>query len=202
MINIPGRVVKDTQHGHNTVASTIGATNIGLRGPNVVDRHTNATGVLGNDGTVLECIVNAINRVFLHRHEKARTHLWARRAGIKESRRGVCKVPKREHVVGFQNRVNVVAVNTDSHTHEHLLRPFGNLAVHLEQIGLFQSLESKIVQLKVALVHHRLVERFLVLHHNLQRFVAHQRGRLLRLGVLVVVKGLNVGTECAVCHLV
>ena len=191
LIDITRRVVKDPQHGHNAVARSVCPTNVRLTGTNVTNGHSNATGILGNDGTILESVVDSINAVVLHAHEKARAHLRIGGAGIKERRRGVRKVALRQEIVRLNDLRNVLAMNADCHAHEHVLGAFGNLAVDFEEIGLFERLEAKVVQLKVAIVNDGAIENVLVLHDDIVGFFAHEGSRLSRLWVNVVVKQID-----------
>lgn len=66
LIHIASRIVKDSQHGHDSVGRSVGSTNITLAGTDVVNGESDSSGVLGDDGAVFERIVNALNRVVLH----------------------------------------------------------------------------------------------------------------------------------------
>mmetsp|Transcript_12764 Transcript_12764/g.23829 ORF Transcript_12764/g.23829 Transcript_12764/m.23829 type:complete len:351 (-) Transcript_12764:99-1151(-) len=76
LIDVPSRVVKDSQHGNDPVGGSVGASNVGLTGTNVVNGDSNASGVLGDDGTSLERFVDSFNGVCLHGQEEAGGHLW------------------------------------------------------------------------------------------------------------------------------
>ena len=134
LVDVTSRVVKDTQHGNNAVGSSVGAGNVGLTGTNVVCGKTNATGVLGNDGTVLECIINSVNGVFLHGQEEARGHLRLGGSGVEEGRSGMSKIAFGQEIVGLNGAVNIVSVDSDRHTHQHALRSFRNVAIHFQQV--------------------------------------------------------------------
>ena len=57
------------------------------------------------------------------------------------------------HVVVRLNRAgNVLAVNTNSHTHQHVLWTFGHFAVNAQKIGTLQRLKPKEVVMEVAFV--------------------------------------------------
>jgi hypothetical protein len=49
----------------------------------------------------------------------------------------MCKVSLRKTVVGLNDARHVVSVNANGNTHQHVLRTFGNLVLHLEQVRLF-----------------------------------------------------------------
>ena len=67
LIDISGSIVEDTQHGDNPIGGAIGTTNVRSTGTNVVHCQSNATRVFGNDGTIFESVVNAIDAVIFHR---------------------------------------------------------------------------------------------------------------------------------------
>ena len=191
LIHITSSIVENPQHGHNTVARSVRPTNIGLRRTNIGNTHANATGIFGNDGTVLERIVNAINGILLHAHEKARAHLRIGSAGIEERRRGVREVAHGKEVVRLNDTLNVVSVNADADAHEHVLRTFGNVSIQLEEITLFERFESKIVEFKVTIVNDGSIQLVLVSHDDVVGLLRDERSRFSRLGVNVGVKALN-----------
>ena len=64
-------LLENTQHGHDAIASAIGATDVAVAGTDIVNAETNASSVLGYDGTLLESIVDSIDRVALHGEQEA-----------------------------------------------------------------------------------------------------------------------------------
>mmetsp|Transcript_75449 Transcript_75449/g.211528 ORF Transcript_75449/g.211528 Transcript_75449/m.211528 type:complete len:224 (+) Transcript_75449:1709-2380(+) len=191
LIDISRRVVEDTQHGHNSIGGTVGTANVRGRSPDVVNGDSNASGILGNDGTVLERVIDSINRVFLHGEQKARTHLWVLTSRIKEGGSGMGKVLAREHVVGFNGLFNVISVDSNGHAHQHHLWAFRDASVQLQEVGLFQSLESKVVVFKITGGDNGIVQAILVLHDGLVEFLGDQRGGFSGARVNVVVELLG-----------
>ena len=64
---------------------------VASRGSDVVYSQPNPPGRLGDAGTCLEGVVDAINAVFLHADEETRGELGATCSSIKESGRGMCE---------------------------------------------------------------------------------------------------------------
>lgn len=46
-------------------------------------------------------------------------------------------------VIGFENAVNVSAVNAHSDTHDHLLWPFSNAPIDAKKVGTLERLEAE-----------------------------------------------------------
>jgi hypothetical protein len=64
-------------------------------------------------------------------------------AGIKEGRRCVSEEALGHEVVCVDGTINVVAVNANSDTHEHLLWPFGDFAINTEEVRSLEGLEPE-----------------------------------------------------------
>ena len=64
-------LLENTQHGHDAIASAIGATDVAVAGTDIVNAETNASSVLRDGGTLLEGVVDAIDRVGLRGEQKA-----------------------------------------------------------------------------------------------------------------------------------
>ena len=167
-----------------------------------MNRQSDSTCILGNDGTVLECVVDAINRVVLHSQQEARRHLRHGCSSIEESRSGMSEVFVGQEIIGFNDSGNIITMNANSDTHEHVLGALGNLSVHLEEIRLFQGLESKVLKVEITIVNDSSIEFILVFHSDLVGLLAYKGGRKPSLGVLVVVEFLNVLRESLGCLLV
>ena len=48
-------------------------------------------------------------------------------------------------VVGLNDAIYVVAMNADCHSHDHVLRTLSDATVDSEEVGPFESLETKAV---------------------------------------------------------
>ena len=71
LVHVFGRIVEHAEHGDNAVGRAVGAGNVRPRGADVVDMQPDTSRVLGNQGTVLERVVNALNAVRFHGDEVA-----------------------------------------------------------------------------------------------------------------------------------
>ena len=101
---------------------------------------------------------STFNRVFLHRNKETAGHLWSRSSGVEQSGRGVSKILHAHEVVGLEGSVDVIAVNADGDTHEHMLWSLDSLAIDLHQIRSLQSLEAEVVVLVVSIMDDRAVQ--------------------------------------------
>ena len=72
LVDITGSRIKVAKHRHNTVASAVCAIDCCPTGTNIVNRQANTTGVLANQSTVLQRIVNALNAILLHCNKETR----------------------------------------------------------------------------------------------------------------------------------
>ena len=62
---------------------------------------------------------------------------------IEEGRRCVSEEALGHEVVCVDGAINVIAVNTNSDTHKHLLRPFGDFTINTKEVGSLEGLEPK-----------------------------------------------------------
>ena len=58
----------------------------------------------------------------------------------------------RHHVVCFDGRIYVILVNPNSNPHQHVLRPFHNLPLNLQEVRPLKGFESKIIIVKVPVI--------------------------------------------------
>lgn len=108
-----------------------------------MDIQTNTTGSLTNHGTALECIIDSLNAIVLHRDEEARAELGVGCTSVEQRRRSMGEVTLRHKVIGLDDTLEVGAVNTDSDTHDHMLRALGNTSVETEEVGPLEGFETK-----------------------------------------------------------
>lgn len=134
LVDISGSVVEDTEHGNDTVGSTVGTGNVRTGSTDAVNVETNTASHLGNHGAGLEGVVDTLNRVVLHVDQEARRQLGLRRTSVEESGRGMGEVFAGHEVVGIDDTLNVVTPDADSDTHDHVLGTLNNLAVKLEKV--------------------------------------------------------------------
>jgi len=183
LVDVSRGVVEHTQHRDDAIAGTVGSTNVGITGADVVDGKANSSSMLGDDGAVLQRVVDTADRVLLHCQKEARRHLGVGGTGIEESGGGMGEEPLAHHVVRLQDRGNVVAVNSNRNAHNHVLRTLGNHAVHLEKVRLLQGLEAKIIVFKIPVVDDGRVKDIRMNLDNVVELLRHQGGRLTGLGV-------------------
>ncbi len=97
----------------------------------------------------------------------------------------------RHEVVRLDGTLDVLAVDTNSDTHEHVLGSLGDLAVDAEEVGTLERLEAEEVVVEVALVDDGRVELVLVLHDDLVGGVRDHGAVTAILGVDVLVERLT-----------
>jgi hypothetical protein len=73
----PGRVIEDSQHRHDSIGSPVSSTNVRVRSAYVVNGQSDSAGVFGDDGTLLQSVVDAVNAVVFHSQKKARGQLYS-----------------------------------------------------------------------------------------------------------------------------
>lgn len=61
LVHVAGRVVVDAQHRDEAIADAVCAANVGTSGADAVHVDANATGRLGDDGALLERVIDALN---------------------------------------------------------------------------------------------------------------------------------------------
>ena len=55
-------------------------------------------------------------------------------------------------MVCFDSRINVILVNSNRNPHQHVLRPFYNLPVDLQEVGPLKGFETKVIIVKVSVI--------------------------------------------------
>ena len=112
----------------------------------------NAAYRLADHRALLESIIDTLNAVVLHADQEARAELRMRCSCIEESWGGVDEVSLRHIGVCLNCAFDVVAVNADSDAHEHVLRPFSDLAIETKEIRAFEGLEAEELVVEIALI--------------------------------------------------
>lgn len=69
----------------------------------------------------------------------------------------------RHQMVCVQCRINVVFVDADGNSHEHMLRSLNNLPCNLEEIRSLQCLEPKIIIVEISVVYDFTVQKSSIL---------------------------------------
>ena len=99
----------------------------------------------GDQRTLLQGIIDALNAVLLHLQQKARRHLRLRCARVEESWCGMCEEFPGHQVIGLHSRCYIAAVDATRCTHDKVLWPLHTLSVHTKEIWFFQGFEAKVV---------------------------------------------------------
>ena len=107
LVDVPRRVVVNPQHGHDAVRRAVGAADVGVRRPDVVDAQADAARVLRDARTSFQSIINALNTIFLHREQEAGRELGPRRARVEERRRRVREVLLGHQFISFDGGVDL-----------------------------------------------------------------------------------------------
>ncbi len=98
------------------------------------------------------------------------------------------EVSLRHQVVSLNDLVNVSTVNTNSDTHDHVLRSLDDFAIDSEKVRSFKSFETEIVVSEITIVDNGRVENVLVVHDDLVDVGGNHRSVFARLGVDPVIE--------------
>lgn len=79
-------------------------------------------------------------------------------SGVKQSRRCVCEPTLRHGMVSLQRCFNIILVYSNRNSHEHVLGPLDNFAVHLQKIRPFQCLEPEVVVVEISVIDYLAVQ--------------------------------------------
>ena len=104
-------------------------------------------------------------------------------------------------LVRLQCCVQVVEMDTQGNSHQHLPRALHNPSIHAQQIGTLQRLKSKVVVIKIPAIHNCIIESLRILHHHFIKLLRNQGRFLLGLGVHIVKQTLDVFREAALVSL-
>mmetsp|Transcript_70625 Transcript_70625/g.154009 ORF Transcript_70625/g.154009 Transcript_70625/m.154009 type:complete len:221 (+) Transcript_70625:1569-2231(+) len=144
--------VEVSEHGDQSIAVTVRAANVASLGSHIRHRQAQASSRLGDQGTTLEGVVDAVNTVLFHGQQEAGRHLGSRGACVEQGRGGMRKGSAGEKIIGLQRSLQIVEVDAARHSHQHVLRSLQNFVVYPEQIRLFEGFEAEVVIVIVALV--------------------------------------------------
>ena len=110
---------------------------------NGMNVETNATSSFANHGAVLQGVVDSFNGVVLHADQEARAELRMGGTRVEEGRGRVGEVTLGHQVVCLNDAVEISSVDTNSDTHDHLLRALGYSSIDPEEIRAFECLETE-----------------------------------------------------------
>lgn len=105
------------------------------------------------------------------------------------------EVSLRHKVVCLENLLDIAALDTQSDTHDHVLRSLDNLAVDSEEVRPLERLEAEVVVRKVTVVNDGRVKDVLVVHDDLKHVIGDHRSMLVSLWVDPVVEIGHDGGE-------
>mmetsp|Transcript_39892 Transcript_39892/g.95426 ORF Transcript_39892/g.95426 Transcript_39892/m.95426 type:complete len:263 (+) Transcript_39892:3-791(+) len=134
LVDVARRLVEVPKQRHKAVAVAVRAPNVGALCADVGHGHPNATSAFRDERALLEGVVDSLDAVVLHREQETRGHLRLRRACIEESRGGMREVAARHEIVRLDGCRDVANVNSACNPHQHMLRPFNDLAMHAQQV--------------------------------------------------------------------
>ena len=92
-------------------------------------RKAYAPSVLRYDRCLFQGVIDALNRVLSHGQEEAGGHLWLLCAGVKESGRRMREPLLAHEVVSLESCLQIVKVDADGASHEHVLGTLSDLTV-------------------------------------------------------------------------
>ncbi len=82
--------------------------------------------------------------------------------------------PLRDEFISFDGFFQIIRMNTNSNSHQQMLRPFDNYIVDFEQITSFQRFETKVVENKISfVVYFRSVQPCSTLQHSFGQIKTH-----------------------------
>mmetsp|Transcript_91538 Transcript_91538/g.165287 ORF Transcript_91538/g.165287 Transcript_91538/m.165287 type:complete len:286 (-) Transcript_91538:495-1352(-) len=154
LIHVPRRLVEVPEHRDQPVAVTVGPSDVGALGTHVRDSNSDATCTLRDQCAFFQGVVDAVDAILLHGQQEAGRHLRLRCAGIEQRGGGMCEHASGHQVIRLHGCSCISAVDTASHSHDHVLRPLDDPVVHAEEVGLLQRLEAEEVVVEVSLVDH------------------------------------------------
>ena len=145
LIDVSSGVVEDSEHGDDSIGVTVRSSDVGSGSTNVVNAESDSTGGLGDEGAGLEGVVDTVDRIVLHGNEETRGELRSRSTGVEEGGGSVGEASFGHEGVRLKGSLDVLAVNSNGDSHEHVLRSFRDFTIDSEKVGSLESLESKVV---------------------------------------------------------
>ena len=123
-------------------------------------------------------------------------------AGVEQSRGGVSEVLGGHEIIGFDGFFDVIAVNTDRDSHDHVLWTFSDFTVDSQEVGALSSvrkwvrsylhsLESKVVVVKVLVVDDCRIKFLGVSHDDIVCLLRNHRTEFVVFGIDIGVQVVN-----------
>ncbi|KAF1761130.1 hypothetical protein GCK72_009384 [Caenorhabditis remanei] len=133
LIDITSSVIVDTKHWYESVRCSVSSSDDRTGGTNLVDIEPDSSSALRDESTLLQSVVDSKNRILAHRQQEARRHLWTACSRVEESWRSMSHVALRHQIVRLDGSSNVLSVDSDRNTHQHLLWPLNDFLVDFEK---------------------------------------------------------------------
>mmetsp|Transcript_76496 Transcript_76496/g.215220 ORF Transcript_76496/g.215220 Transcript_76496/m.215220 type:complete len:409 (-) Transcript_76496:344-1570(-) len=175
LVNIAGGLVEVAEHGDQAVTVPVGAADVAALGADVGNRKADATRLFGDQRTLLQGVVDALDAVGLHGQQEARRHLWLGSAGVEQGRRRMRELPAGHEVVGLDGRGQISRVDAARNSHHHVLGPLHDLVVNPQQVGPFQGLEAEVVVIEIPGIVHGGVKCSAIVADKLPDFLRNER---------------------------
>lgn len=134
-------------------------------------RKANTSCSFGYERSLLQSVVNSVDRVVLHVEKEARGHLGLGNARVEEGGGGMSEHEFRHEVISFKGIFKIVLVDADRDPHQHVLRPLHNLSLYLQEVGPLERLEPEEVVVKITLVVDDLLDLLVVVHKDIEDFL-------------------------------
>ena len=151
LIDRDGRVVDHLQEGHHALTLAVGALDVGAERAHRRPVVAKAARVLGQQGVLLDRLVDALE-VVRDRGQVARRQLRVAGAAVEQRGRRAHEVERRQHLVELDRALFPVDfVQRESHgdPHEERLRKLEAPAFVVQEVAVVQRLQAEVVELQV-----------------------------------------------------
>ena len=175
LVDIPCSIIVYLEHGDETIRIAVCASNVRGAGSDAVHSETNTTSVLGDHCSLLQSVVDTLNRVLAHGKKEAGAHLRPHSSTVEQGGSRVREPLLAHQVVGLKGALKVIDVNTDRAAHQQVLRSLSNLSIDAQQVRLLKCLIAEEVVGVVPRVVDHLVDSLIVLFDDLIDFVRQKR---------------------------
>lgn len=96
--------------------------------------------------------------------------------------------PLRHHVICLDSRINILLVNSNSNPHQHVLRPFNDLPLYLQEVRPLKGLEAKVIIVKVPVVNYLAIQSssILVMKNNKSQNLIITNAKLANINAKII----------------
>ena len=113
------------------------------------------------------------NIILLKWWNKMYSYLRPRSSSIEKCWRCMGEPSLRHHVVSSDSRFYVILVNPNRDSHQHVLGPFNNLPLNLQEVRPLEGFEPKIIIVKVPVINYLAVQTRSILQPNKNNIKDH-----------------------------